>query len=594
MRARPFVSLRASLCVLVGLAVVGLVACAVSSTTPTEVATRALPTATSQQVPTSPPPPPATTAPPPTSAPAYAGKPLANFSADDFVGAGRCSVCHTSLKDGAGNDISIDAQWRSTMMANAARDPLFLASVSREIERAPALAATIEDKCSGCHMPMAHAQAKVDGTTASMFGAGFLDRQNALSQAAMDGVSCALCHQITDRNLGTKESFSGHYVVDTSTDAPDRLAYGPFGAPQQDMMRKGVGFTPVEGIQTTKAQLCATCHTLYTPYVDATGKVLGEFPEQTPYLEWQHSVYSDTAGQPRACQSCHMPAAAAPALLSNVRTTPPLSPRDPFGQHYFVGGNALMLGMLKAHATELELTCSSAHLDASLDRLLTQVQEHAASLSFPSAQLSGSEVKVVLELRNLAGHKLPTGYPSRRMWIHLQVTDGSGKVVFESGQPRADGGIVGEDGDADEMAYEPHHDVITKPDQVQVYQSVMVNSDGEITRALLRAARYIKDNRLLPQGFDKGTAGEDLAVRGQAAQDANFIGGSDQIVYAVDVGSASGPFTIMAELLYQTLSYRFAKDLESGGAEAAKRFATYYAETDRMPVILTRAEHTVR
>lgn len=592
MRARHIMSLRATLYVLVSLAVLALVACAARSTT--QAPTRPAPAATPPEVATAKPAAPTTTSAPPTSVASYAGKPLANFSTDDFQGSGRCAACHTSLKDGNGNDVTIDAHWRSTMMANAARDPLFLASVSREIERAPALRSTIEDKCSGCHMPMAHVQTLVAQGTPAMFEPGFLSVENPMHAAAMDGVSCALCHQIADDNLGKPESFSGGYTVDTSTSPPERLVYGPFPSPEREMMRKSAGFTPVEGHHSTDAALCATCHTLYTPYVDAAGKVLGEFPEQTAYLEWQHSTYGASTSQPSPCQSCHMPAATGPVLLSNLRTDPPLSPRSPFAQHYFVGANALMLRLHSAHAAELELTCSTDNLNASLERVLAQVEERAASLSIVSAQASAGELSVLLELRSMAGHKLPTGFPTRRMWIHLVVTDSNGKVVFETGRPEADGSIAGDDGDANEGAHEPHYDLITQPDQVQVYQSVMVNSDGQVTRALLRAAGYVKDNRLLPAGFDKASAGEDFAVYGEAAQDANFVGGSDQVTFRVSTGPAQGPFSVTAELLYQTLAYPFAKDLGSSSSDETKRFMGFYATTDRTPVSLARIEQVVR
>lgn len=582
----PIVRLRTVLFLLVGVVVLGLVACAVRSTTPaptlapTKPAPPTAPPATA--VPT---PGPATPAP----APAYQGKPLANFSTDDFSGSARCAMCHSPLKDSAGVDVSIDAAWRSTMMANAARDPLFLASVGREIEQTPALRATIEEKCSGCHMPMAFTQTKVQGGTPGMFEAGLLNPQNALNPAAMDGVSCSLCHQIAERNLGKRESFSGGYVVDTSTSPPDRLVYGPFPAPEQQMMRKSTGFTPVEGKQMGDAALCGACHTLFTPYVDATGTVLGEFPEQTPFLEWQHSAYS---AQARPCQSCHMPAAANPVLISTLKTTPPLVERSPFVLHHFVGANALMLNVHRDNAAELQLTCSMANLDASLERVLNQVQGRAAALSIASTQANSSNLEVVLELKNLAGHKLPTGFPSRRMWLHVTVTDAASKLVFESGQPQPDGTIAGDDEDADEKAFEPHYDVITQPGQVQVYQSVMANSDGQVTRRLLRGSSYVKDNRLLPQGFDKTTAGADFAVRGEAAQDANFQGGADRVTYRIDVGSAQGPFTITAELLYETLAYRFAQDVTSGSADSAKLFSGYYASADKAPLVMASVQQT--
>ena len=51
------------------------------------------------------------------------------------------------------------------------------------------------------------------------------------------------------------------------------------------------------------AELCATCHTLYTKALGPDGKVIGELPEQMPYLEWLNSDYRDK----QTCQDCHMP-----------------------------------------------------------------------------------------------------------------------------------------------------------------------------------------------------------------------------------------------------------------------------------------------
>ena len=75
---------------------------------------------------------------------------------DFFAAAGICVICHQNNVDQANNDVSNGEYWRSTMMANAAKDPYYLAGVSINVARYPEYSAAIETKCSTCHMPMAH------------------------------------------------------------------------------------------------------------------------------------------------------------------------------------------------------------------------------------------------------------------------------------------------------------------------------------------------------------------------------------------------------------------------------------------------------
>jgi hypothetical protein len=84
------------------------------------------------------------------------GGALASASNDWFATAGICVVCHQNNVDEAGNDVSNGEYWRSTMMANAAKDPYYLAGVSIEVDHYPEFGAVIEAKCNTCHMPMAH------------------------------------------------------------------------------------------------------------------------------------------------------------------------------------------------------------------------------------------------------------------------------------------------------------------------------------------------------------------------------------------------------------------------------------------------------
>ena len=87
----------------------------------------------------------------------YPEKSLTDFSSSHFSGSGKCALCHSALTDSAGNDVSIDADWRLTMMANSSKDPFWQAKVSSEVARNRALSAVIEDKCATCHTPMADA-----------------------------------------------------------------------------------------------------------------------------------------------------------------------------------------------------------------------------------------------------------------------------------------------------------------------------------------------------------------------------------------------------------------------------------------------------
>jgi hypothetical protein len=111
---------------------------------------------------------------------------------------------------------------------------------------------------------------------------------------------------------------------------------------------------------------------------------------------------------------------------------------------------------------------------------------------------------------------------------------------------------------------------------VQIYESVMAGADGRVTTGLLTAVRFVKDNRLLPRGFDKRTADQDIAVRGDAESDPDFAGGSDRVRYLVSLGDAVGPFTVDAELWYQPIAYRWAVNLASYDAPEPRRFVGYY------------------
>lgn len=504
------------------------------------------------------------------------------FTTADFSGPGICVACHINLKDQTGADVSMPTAWRSTMMANAAKDPVWQAKVSSEVERFPKLQDIIEKKCTTCHMPMAKTQAVNDGKTIAALGDGFLNAANPLHTAAMDGVSCTLCHQIQDKNLGLKESFSGGYTIDTQTNPPGRLVFGPYQQPVAQQMQNQSGFTPTYSAHMNTAEHCGTCHNLYTPFVDAQGNILGEFPEQTPYTEWQYSQFGATK---TSCQSCHMPQANGGVVISILPGR--LAARQPFYQHYFVGGNAFMLQILSDWGADLEVAADVGHLRTTQARVVAQISQKTAQLKLSDIELKDNTLTAKLQVNSLAGHKFPTSFPSRRAWLHVTVTDSAGQVIFQSGQPNANGAITGNAADFDPNAFEPHYDVITQDDQVQIYEPIMGDNEGKVTYTLLRGAQYLKDNRLLPVGAEKLKLPTDIGVYGDAAGDMNFVGGSDVVTYQMSMKSATGPFTFKAELLYEPLSYQFIQDLLMDKTSLTERFSGYYQQADKKPLVVT-------
>jgi hypothetical protein len=483
----------------------------------------------------------------------------------------QCSPCHNSLVTPSGEDVSIGTSWRATMMANSARDPYWQAAVRRETIDHPSATADIEDECSICHMPMARATAHMHGRTGQIFAhLPVTEHDGPEDQLAHDGVSCTLCHQITSERLGTRESLVGGFVIAGPQPTP-RLIFGPFDIEKglQTIMRSSAEFQPTRGLQVQSAELCATCHTLITKSLGPNGEVIGELPEQVMYQEWQHSYY---AAAEWTCQTCHMPPVDEPTPISSVLG----QPRDGLHRHVFVGGNFFLLRLLNRYRDDLGVIALPVELEASAARTVHNLQSQTAELTVEPPVVSGGRLEFAVSVRDLAGHKFPTGYPSRRAWLHVTVLDGGDRAVFESGAITATGLIEGNDNDVDPARFEPHYTEIRQPDQVQIYESIMGDAAGRPTTGLLTAVRYLKDNRLLPRGFDKTTADAWVKVAGGALEDDDFTAGGDRVRYSVDVGGATGPFRVHVELRFQPIGYRWAHNLEPYDAFETRRFVRYY------------------
>jgi len=502
-----------------------------------------------------------------------------------FQTSDRCLACHNGLTTPSGKDVSIGFDWRSSIMANSARDPYWQASVRREDIEHPESSAKLEDGCADCHMPIARYQAKLQGRLGEVFAHLPFDNDPKKNAAAEDGVSCSVCHQIGKEKLGMRESFNGGFVVDAPQSKNDHPEYGPFvidNGRAHIMQTSTGGFRPTEADHIHDSALCATCHTLYTTSLSSGGKEIGTFPEQMPYLEWLHSDY------PRrlSCQGCHMPEVQGDAPITAVLGVL----RQGVRQHTFVGANFFVLKVLNRYRADLSVTAMPLELTAEADRTIEFLQSQAARVTIRKVDVVASQLSVDVFVENLTGHKLPTAFPSRRAWLHLVVHDANGRTVFESGALNPDGSIQGNNNDADPLRFEPHYREIKSSDEVQIYEPILKDENGKVTTGLALGVGYLKDNRLLPAGFQKQTADKDIAVVGNAADDPNFTDAGDLVRYSVPLGDAQGPFHIDAELWYQPIGFRWAHNLISFQAEETRRLIGYYESmSSETAIVLAKA-----
>ncbi|WP_348341877.1 T9SS type A sorting domain-containing protein [Ignavibacterium sp.] len=499
-----------------------------------------------------------------------------------FSGSGNCAMCHTgdgNVLSQNGVDISPPTYWRSTMMANSSKDPFWRAMVAEEVHNYPQLQQTIETTCTRCHAPMGYTEAFYNGqTTYSM---------NQLKQdpIANDGVSCTACHQIKPDNFGSYNSYSGHYIIEN-----DSIIYGPYENPELTYMQMIVNYTPLFTTHMNKSELCATCHTLFTPYLDNQGQIAGQFPEQTPYLEWKNSVYS---AQNIQCQDCHMPVTNDPI---DIATIPPAHQvlRSPYWKHEFVGGNVYMLKMLRNNIDSLGITASVENFDSTIARAEYNLTQKALELEVTET-FENDSLNIFVKLTNKAGHKLPAGIPFRRMWIHLKVVDGSNNIVFESGNWDSNGEIIGLNQD-----YEPHYEIVKNSNEIQIYEGVMIDVDGNVTNRLLRASQYIKDNRIPPAGFVSTHPSYDTtAIFGNALTDLNFNrengsegSGSDIVTYRIPAMTNSS-YTITADVCFQSIKPKVVDYLSNISEPDINKFVSMYNQLTNEPFVMKSINKTV-
>jgi len=221
-----------------------------------------------------------------------------------------------------------------------------------------------------------------------------------------EGVTCSFCHSVTAVDHTVRRN--------RFTNDPSRLHIVPERIEDHHFENHGTTMSP---------ELCAGCH----EWTNSLGlKVLGT------YSEWKESFY---AGESVTCQQCHMPKS--------------------------LGGEVVREGAKSLRSTNLHFQMGGH----SQDQLVSAARMEAAP------KVEEKQIVVEVALTNFkAGHKLPTGIPTRRMKLLVDLYDREGQLL------------------------ETH---------TREYGRVIADAEGKIlddvTEQFLHGARELSDTRIAPK-----------------------------------------------------------------------------------------------
>src|SRR5713101_9059097 len=390
---------------------------------------------------------------------------------------GICAQCHQT-QPGTGNNITtIFSDWRGSMMAHSAHDPIFFAAL--------AVANKYNDVsgefCIRCHSPtgwLAGHSKNPDGID--------------LTGSDFDGVQCDYCHRSANPLLPDSTvpivmqipGFGNGMHAVQAQPLPKRGPYSDAISPHD------VLFDPFQ----RTGELCGVCHNVSNPYYAVNP--LTQSPHEygtieRTYSEWVLSWYA-TQGDAGTCQSCHM--ARSPGYGCTLSFAPL---RSDLAHHDLTGGNTFVPDILPLFWQGLDTTL----LQAGKQRATAALQR-AAVLTVVAGR-SGDSVLALVRITNQTGHKLPTGYPEgRRMWINLFAFSRGGDTVFQSGR------------------YDTSTGDLIQDTQIKIYEMKPGLSDsiaqlhnlppGPSFHFILNDTVFF-DNRIPPRGFSNAEFRQHLA-----------------------------------------------------------------------------------
>lgn len=536
-----------------------------------------------------------------------------------------------SAPGGKGWNTSPYGEWQGSMMGLAGRDPIFFAQLESEmtIHHQDTLPGMLQNTCLSCHGVMGQRQFHIDDK-GHFYKEKYVmetgdEPYSLYGSLSRDGISCMVCHQIVDNGEPLIDIATGKFDVSTPGEFEKEdgknisWIYGPYEDVSTHPMMEGLGMRPKYSSLIKESKLCSSCHTVYLPVFKGNGQPVSDpkdptgmkhVYEQSTYLEWQNSGYqnevSPKGSDVKTCQTCHMPASfpydADGKRLSNVKVAnvqdqsypmaDHLAPydslfvrsRDTFHRHTLLGINQFGLEMFHQFDSilgiyKVDYMTGSPIIPQAIHASQTLATQNTAKVDILSLSQDGNQLDAKVQVTSLVGHRFPSGVGFRRAFLEFKVMDADGNEVWVSGGTNRLGVILGPDGNplpseffdvnpkTKKQRYQPHHKVITRQNQVQIYQELVKNYEGKFTTSFIAIYDHVKDNRLLPMGWQKYTKAikdpkqlEATWPKGRAVKDKDFGAGGDIVQYKATLPAGVKAASVEATLYYQSIPPYYLKD----------------------------------
>jgi hypothetical protein len=440
-------------------------------------------------------------------------RPVAPVAPLRSAGAAECAPCHAREV----------GEWERSVMAHAAKSPLFgaleslveeqvghdedcpggagvLRSAGADVCRARGTGIALtgsggERWCVNCHAPGDNLDHALVSWSAGSQRARAPTR-DLLSPLAMEGISCAACHETIgpvaahaaavrgyEGNPTWLSATTGQVFVSRPEDGQGRpgiansgylLDPGSFLGSSRGARARATESEPIVHQRPSRAtaaylrssEFCGACHDVRLFGSDAvSARTRGEHFKRlrNAYSEWR-TWSDDEARHGRTapgCQACHMslypgvctpgsgggagsitdecPAGThfesrAPGALQQALTAPSSSALTPSASHYFTSVDIPLTDSLPdAYVDDRALDPSGLPLGLRARRDL--LLRHTFRFGIGSVQHAGGALAIPIEIENTgAGHRVPAGFSQEReTWVALTVKDARGSVVYEVG-----------------------------------------------------------------------------------------------------------------------------------------------------------------